>query len=153
MTLAARMFPDVDVDRRGTERRRIDAASTARQPDTGPCDVVIGDLSCDGFAMQCPAGTVIDGDFTIGLPGAGRFRASVVRRDGVNYGCRFAEPISPRAMATAFAADPVVTLGIARPAQIAGAPEPHVDKWHPAMRLAILVGLTTTVWSAILRMI
>ncbi|MFS0735482.1 PilZ domain-containing protein [Sphingomonas sp. 1P06PA] len=153
MTLAARMFPDVDADRRGKERRRIDAVSTARAQAAGPCDVVVNDLSCDGFAMVCPPGTEIEGDFTIGLPGAGRFRASVVRRDGARYGCRFAQPLSPQAMATAFASDPVVTLGIPRPAGVAGTAEPHVEKWHPAMRLAFLIGLTTTVWTSILHLI
>lgn len=88
---------------------------------------------------------------SIGLPGVGTRAVRVVRRDGKLYGCSFVTPVPPELLAQAFATSSVIEVPFARllPDPI---PEPYVRKWHPAVRVALMLGLGIAVWALILHL-
>lgn len=138
-------------DRRGVDRRPIALGSTARDPADGIArDVVVHDLSCEGLRLETDVELIPGSVISIGLPGVGTRLARVVRRHGPDYGCRFEDPIGPAQLHKAFSVDPVARGAFAElPA--AGTPEPYVQKWHPALRIALVMGLATTLWTSLLR--
>lgn len=107
--------------------------------------VILHDLACDGFRLEDAPDLPPGAAFAIDLPGAGSQPARVAARDGRFHDCRFAAPL-PAALL------PVVMAAARKaPAPPPGFAEPHVDKWHPAARIALLLGLAVLLWATVLR--
>jgi hypothetical protein len=138
-------------ERRLTERRMVDEASTLRGPDQHPLDVMVSDLSRSGFKVlsdrELPLGAIVH----LGLPGTGRLAARVVRRSGDRYGCEFVEYLSHDQVADAFGQSTVAPLFIASSQW--QAVEDEVTRWPRAVRTAIAVGGALLAWWAIFRLI
>jgi hypothetical protein len=154
MTLAATLYTDdlyADdaTDRRDGDRRLIGAESTLRDTESRAHAITLHDLSMEGCliesSMPLDPGSLV----SIGLPGIGRREAIVVRNDANRTGCRFHARLSPDELVNAFTRSTVVE-GAFPNASGAAFPEPVVDKWHPALRVTIMIGLTSALWSAIL---
>lgn len=154
MALTATIFSHDPTERRGSDRRAIARTSTMRDEGARPYAVLVEDLSVDGFSMIAGVQLGIDSTISIGLPGVGRRNARVVRVVDNRYGCRFDEPLSPQALAAAFAGDPVVSGGFAPlPPALDLSHEPQLAKWPRAVRLVLLVGASALLWTALLRLI
>ena len=153
MAIAATLFDAAAADRRGASRRSIDRNSTMRDlTDGAPHTVLVHDLSCDGLQLETSLDLVLGSEVSIGLPGVGTRTVRVVRRDGALYGCRFAAPVSPALLSEAFAASPVIEVPFARASPDAF-PEPYVRKWHPVIRIGLMLGLGIAAWAIIVHLV
>jgi len=153
MAIAATLFEAPSLDRREAERRLIHQDSTMRDLAKGaPHTVLVHNLSAEGLQLETPLDLALGTDVSVGLPGVGMRTLRVVRRDGNLYGCRFAKPVSPALLSQAFVASSVVEAPFAR-LSTSPFPEPSVRKWHPAIRLVLLLGGASALWALILRLI
>lgn len=153
MAITATVFQAPPPDRRGANRRAIDRDSTIRDLTDGePHPALVHDLSCDGLRLETSLDLAIGSEVSIGLPGVGTRTVRVIRRDEGLYGCSFETPVPPALLSQAFAASPVVKASFTRPLP-AELPEPYVRKWHPAIRLALILGLGLVAWAAIARLL
>ena len=151
MAIVATLFEVPAGDRRGAERRPVDRNSTIREVDRGePHTVLVHDLSCDGLQLETPLDLPLGTELSIGLPGVGTRTVRIVRRDGELYGCQFATAVPPGLLSDAFAASSVIEVPFARTAPF---PEPHVRKWHPAVRIGLMLGLGITAWALLLHLL
>jgi hypothetical protein len=137
-------------ERRQSARLPVEGESTLRT-ERAPLDVIVSDLSESGCAIEAPVELPVGAEISIGLVGFGAFEARVVRRSGKSHGCEFLRPIAPHIVRNAFTSSNVVAGPVAHGApQIdTDFPEPVVEKWHPAVRLAVLAGATIALWSII----
>jgi hypothetical protein len=155
MTLAATLYTDKDLytknatERRDGDRRMIVAESTLRDTESRAHAITLHNLSMDGCLIESSIPLAAGSLVSIGLPGVGRREALVVRTEANRTGCRFHACLSPDQLLHAFSKENVVA-GTFPNAASAAFPEPVTEKWHPALRLTILVGLTSALWSAIL---
>lgn len=132
-------------ERRANDRRPIARRSTVRDSDRAPSEVLIHELSPGGCRFAASDYAVGD-RVLVGLDGAGQVAGQIVwRRHGL-VGCVFDEPLDGARFAEAFTGTPVVTGGFAAFEPL---PEPVVEKWPVAARLAILFGGATLLWGAI----
>lgn len=153
MAIVATLIQAPSGDRRGAKRRPIDRNSTIRELDGGePHTVLVHNLSCDGLQLETSLELALGTELSIGLPGVGTRTVRVVRREGELYGCRFAAPVPPDLLSEAFAAASVVQISFARP-QPGSFPEPHVRKWHPAVRIGLMLGLGVAMWALLLHLL
>lgn len=138
-------------ERRGADRRTIGLDTTMRGDDAAPVHARVLDLSSEGFRLACDEPLSIGDAVTVGLPGVGRYAARVVRQEPGGYGCRFDQPIADRATLAAFAGETVVRGRFGDPAMqpTAAMPEPVVERWHPAVRLTMMLGCASALWTAI----
>jgi hypothetical protein len=111
--------------------------------------VLVHNLSSDGLQLETTLDLASGAEMSIGLPGVGTRAVRVVRRDGTLYGCSFVTPVPPKLLAQPFATSSVIEVSFARllPDPI---PEPYVRKWHPAVRVALMLSLGIAVWALIL---
>ena len=115
MTKAAPAAPIGDACRRTEPRVPINRPSTVRSDDATPRDVLVENLSCDGFSfshnMPLEPGAIV----SIGLSGAGRTLARVTWRDGNLHGCAFVQPLSDAQLEAAFGTDDGRVAALALP--------------------------------------
>lgn len=150
MALVARLYRSNPDERRDTERHATALDATVRTADGAPSDVLIHDLSTTGFRMETPAELDVNSIVWIGMVGARICAASVTRRDGSGYGCKFLAPITSAQLTEALS--PVSTVIDAPwnrqdpdPADIA-----EVKKLPYRMRLAIILFSSLGLWALVL---
>ncbi|HEX8445353.1 MAG TPA: PilZ domain-containing protein [Sphingomonas sp.] len=147
--------PVPSTDRRDADRRPVDRPSTFRPDSAAPVDVVVHDLSATGFRVAIDNPPLIGTAVSIGLPGLGRRTGTVTRLTADGAACQFTTPLDIASVTQAFAVDPVV-IGpfIALPTPDLDLDhEPHVDKWHPALRLTLILAITSAAWTTIFHLI
>jgi len=153
MAAKVRYSPVSSTDRRNSDRRPVDRPSTLRQDGASPLDVVVNDLSCHGFNVTLSNPPAIGSTISIGLPGIGRRLGTVARVTGDQVGCQFSVPLDDASVTAAFAVDPVVTgLFTALPVLDLDH-EPHVEKWHPAMRATLIVASASAAWTMLFHLL
>lgn len=153
MVAKVKYSPVPSTDRRSSERRPVDRPSTLRREGASPLDVVVNDLSCHGFNVTLADPPAIGSMISIGLPGIGRRFGTVARITGDQVGCQFSAPLDDASVTAAFAMDPVVTgLFTALPVPDLDH-EPHVEKWHPAMRTTMIVAATSAAWTILFHLL
>ena len=149
MAISATLIIETTDDRRSADRRPVEGASTLRTASRQPHDVVVEDLSQTGAAIRADVTLAIGDMVTIGLPGCGQAAARIVRADPSGYGAEFLAPLSAAEVKLSFGVDPVYVLD--RPL-VPGAvlDEPAVERWPGAVRIAVILGATAALWSAII---
>lgn len=81
--MSTAIYAKLLTNRRALDRAEAGRASTIRQQDQIPVDVVIDDLSCGGCRVSGDLGLAVDDRVTIGLPGIGACPAKVIwTKDG-----------------------------------------------------------------------
>lgn len=133
-------------ERRMGSRSAVDSASTARGPEDAAVDVVVKDMSATGLSFVTSSHNWgIGSRISVGLAGAGRVSATVVRRERDLYGCAFDSPLTPKQLADAFSTDvPAVhELGFRQ------REAPAEEKWPVRTRLIVIIGLALLSWAAI----
>ena len=137
-------------DRRADARMRIEQASTVRDHQGGPRDVMVDDLSRTGFrcfsAQPLPVGALV----RLGLAGAGVASARVTRREGKAHGCEFETPLTPAQLESAFTASNAVRATVGSAGNDQGASH---DNWPGAVRAAIFVGGGAAAWAAVVALV
>lgn len=103
-------------------------------------DVLIHNLSLTGFMVESTSDLAVGESITIDLPEAGTTAATVMWKDGAMHGCEFERPVSLGAVSAAMLRSPGEELGAASAPPI-GLP--------PIARAAIIVGVTLTLWGAL----
>lgn len=149
MPLVATLFNVPTDERRGAERRPVERDTTLRASDGQPRDVLIRDLSGDGFLVETDV-LLAEGDVVrIGLPGIGTREARIVRSPQANlYGCSFLVPLDQATAARAFEVEALVA-GQFPSLPAPEFPEPHVEPWSRRTRMLVLIGATSAAWTAI----
>ena len=136
-------------DRRTDARLGLDSPSTARGADNAAVDVTVIDLSASGLAFTSDEVLDVESRISIGLAGAGRVSATVVRREGLVHGCEFDRSLTTEQLAHAFSAS-----GTPDGQQIfLHRHEPVDDKWSLRTRVAVAIGLGGLVWAVILAIV
>jgi hypothetical protein len=156
MAIVATLIEAESPERRGAERRPIARNSTIRELTGGePHTVLVHDLSCEGLRLETSLDLAPGTELSIGLPGVGTRTVQVIRCEGGLYGCRFLTPVPPALLSEAFAASSVIEVPFTRAAsfQQSPFPEPHVRKWHPAMRIGLMLGLGIAAWALLLHLL
>lgn len=135
-----------DVDRRSATRGVVIRQSTLRDEAGEAIDVVVSDLSCNGFSMKAPGELRVGSLISIGLAGSGKAAAYIIRSSGHSYGCGFLVPLSAKALLTAFNDDRSV-YRLKRTSTPEHSPlSERVDRWPRPIRVALIVGTATVLW-------
>jgi hypothetical protein len=153
MAQSARLLVQDTIERRVSDRRVVSGESTVRAADARPVSSIVHDLSTGGATIETEADLPLGETVTIGLPMVGRHAATVVRRTGNRYACHFKHPLDATYVKLAFTGDNVIRgafVVAAPPSEAEPQPEPYVEKWHPALRVTLIIGLSSALWSAIL---
>lgn len=137
-------------DRRvGGERLPVNANSTVRGTDRMPRDVLVEDLSATGFRFRSPERFAIGSGLHLGLAGAGRAQARIVRVEADAYGCEFTVPLTTAQLAGAFSGGSVLTRDFAGTQTMTLLP--YEDRRYPgAARLLVLAAGAALSWGAAL---
>lgn len=104
----AKLFTDVEVERRSAERTPACLESVMRDGAATAVAVVIHDISATGFLLSTRADLGLGMVIGLGLPGVGIVRAFLIRRERELVGGKFVTPITPAEVRTAIRDDPVV---------------------------------------------
>jgi hypothetical protein len=142
-------------DRRTGFRSEVGRETTLRL-DAMPIDARMDNLSRLGFGLFMDLPPASGTALRVGLPGVGSREATIVWVEGNHAGCMFNLPLSPNDLSCAFQADVVSAPRIEVWRNTAIPMVPGVSsarggrKFSYRMRLAILVGLTTTLWGLII---
>lgn len=83
-----------DFEKRGSKRRRLSLALPVTTAQEGEV-ALVHDLSANGMRIETDLDMAIGERFSVDLPESELVEAIVVRREGRNYGCEFAIPVSP----------------------------------------------------------
>ncbi|MEH3047523.1 PilZ domain-containing protein [Sphingomonas adhaesiva] len=149
MALVATLYSD---DARGAERRQVELDGTLRGPAHTPHDVLVSELSANGFRVPVTGALSVGARITLGLNGVGARAARIVRRAGEDqYGCEFVSPLTPGELAAALNAEPAELIRFPQTAMVVPAdalPEPDVGRFPGPVRLAILMGGGLIAWGA-----
>lgn len=149
MALVATLYSD---DARGAERRQVELDGTLRGPAHTPHDVLVSELSANGFRVPATGALAVGARITLGLNGVGARVARIVRMAGDDqFGCEFVSPLTPAELAAALDAEPAELIRFPKIATLipAGAmPEPEVTRFPGPARLAILMGGGLVAWGA-----
>jgi hypothetical protein len=137
------------MDRRRSDRRSIIRDTTLRDPAQRPVDVLVRDVSADGFCVDTDHPLDIDDIVSVGLIGIGSATARVVRRTAAGYGCAFLHPLGGMDLQRAFAGTTVTDGAFASVLLRATSPGEQEDRWTPAVRAITLVGSALACWVAI----
>lgn len=133
--------------RRLSTRRSLRADSTMRAYQDGPTDVSVVSLSTTGCAIESEQPIPVGAEISLGVPGAGSCRATVVRRDGTVHGCAFVEPLSEGAVASAFGQSNLVKFPLERlPAPARSQVEPKLPR---AVRGWLLIAAAVGGWAVL----
>lgn len=136
-------------DRRYAPRRAVMRDSTLRDSSGMPSDVVVRDLSADGFSVDTDTLLAIGSVVRVGLVGIGTVEGEVIRRTSNGYGCRTSVPISGEQLHRAFSLETVVPGTFPSFLLPAADALPVVVPWPPVVRLVVAVGLVATLWLGI----
>jgi hypothetical protein len=102
MWLLARLEADPGSgERRASQRRRLLLETQSVSALERPAQVVIHDLSPEGFLMESSAAIAVGDQLEVTLPEAGPVEATAVWKSGRYCGCRFKLPISTAAVSAA----------------------------------------------------
>lgn len=149
MALVATLYSD---DARGAERRSVELDGTLRGPAHTPHDVLVSELSANGFRVPATGALSVGSRITLGLSGVGARAARIVRMAGEDqYGCEFVSPLTPGELAAALDAPPAELIRFPNAAMVApgdAMPEPDVGQFPGPVRLAILMGGGLVAWGA-----
>lgn len=88
-------------ERRSSERRKLFLETHGVSASARPAQVVIHDLSAEGFLMESSAAIAVGDHLEVSIPEAGSVEATAVWKSGRYCGCKFAEPISGAAVSAA----------------------------------------------------
>ena len=161
MALAAKLGPLADADGRQVERNRLRLDASLGQADASTAiDVVLHDLSVQGFLAQTDAALPIGSKVWLDLAGVGRLAARIRWRGSSTLGCEFERAISPEALAAAIKESPVVWPNFpanrtaerapAAPAdpaaKVAREPEEHDGRWPIRHRAMFILGSAILLW-------
>ncbi|RYF11530.1 MAG: PilZ domain-containing protein [Oxalobacteraceae bacterium] len=133
--------------RREDDRAPILQPSTLRISDA-PHDVRVEDLSPNGFAFSSTVPIPIDTIVHVGLAGAGRASARIVRRADTVYGCIFEPGLTSAQIEDAFTRSPsdTVTTLAARASAIADDGEISQPQLPFVTRIALLALASLMGW-------
>lgn len=138
-------------DRRFAERRDVSSDSTLRDVHGRPIDVIVNDLSINGFRIETAERLKIGSSVQLGLAGVGTVRAIVVRQNTSGYGCETVTSLTQAQLAAAFSSNPVVegafpSFLLPRDADM---DEPEIARWPAAARVGVIVGSAAALWALI----
>ena len=88
-------------ERRSSSRRTLRLDTQGANALQRPVQVVIHDLSSDGFLMESSATISVGDVLEVSLPEAGAVEATAVWKSGRYCGCKFKQPISTAAVSAA----------------------------------------------------
>ena len=88
-------------ERRSSERRKLLLETPGSGAADRPAQVVIHDLSTEGFLMESSAAVGVGDQLEVAIPEAGIVQANIVWKSGRYCGCRFGQPISSAAVSAA----------------------------------------------------
>lgn len=149
MALVATLYSD---DVRGSERRQVELDGTLRGPAHTPHDVLVSELSANGFRVPATGALAVGARITLGLSGVGARAARIVRMASDDqYGCEFVSPLTPAELAMALNAAPAELIRFPHSAMVVPAdalPEPDVGRFPGPVRLSILMGGGLLAWGA-----
>lgn len=149
MALVATLYSD---DARGAERRQVELDGTLRGPAHTPHDVLVSELSANGFRVPATGALSVGSRITLGLNGVGARAARIVRLAGEDqYGCEFISPLTPAELAAALHSEPAELIRFPQAAMAIpfdALPEPEVGQFPGPVRLAILMGGGLAAWAA-----
>lgn len=151
MALTASLYFAQDAgERRAAPRRPVERGTTLRLSDL-PVDVVLHDLSETGASIETVVPLANGTTVTIGLGGVGRFEAQVISRTDSRYGCRFAVPLSAKAVASAFRTE-AISAGafVAQPVPSCRVVQEDGVKWPGIVRIALSTGIAIGGWITII---
>lgn len=133
--------------RREDDRAPILQPSTLRVSDA-PLDVRVEDLSPTGFAFSSNVPIPTDTMVHVGLAGAGRASARIVRRTGTVYGCIFEPALTAAQIEDAFTRSPsdTVTTLAARASAIAAEGETSQPQLSFVARFTLLALISLMGW-------
>ncbi|RYF02911.1 MAG: pilus assembly protein PilZ [Oxalobacteraceae bacterium] len=134
---------------RATHRIPTARPATLRDAQRQPIDILIENLSADGFGMSTTTSLSRGERVSLQLAGIDPREARVVRRLGLSYGCEFLVPLDMRELATALDAGTVLNGRF--PADAETMPtdrdEAHVSRLG---RIGILMCVNVLLWTAII---
>lgn len=148
MNVAAKVYYGRSHARRAAERTPLSVGATIRGSGEGVCDAAVHDLSTTGCQLATEARLTAGAAISIGVAGLGVVPATVVRRVGDRYGCRFLSPVDQAAVDAAQTARTVVPFDGTLAAMDA-APPPDIARWPLVARAALIVGGASLCWAAI----
>lgn len=101
MWLLARLESEPEAGERRSSQRRKLHLETHGLSAAARSQVVIHDLSADGFLMESSASIEVGDRLEVGIPEAGSVEATAVWKSGRYSGCKFSEPLSTAAVSAA----------------------------------------------------
>lgn len=140
---------------RGADRVRVELDTTMRDTDANPIDVSIDNFSASGFQMLSSVNLQVGETITVGLPGRGMERATVVRSAPGRYGCSFVYPVSESYVAQLRSGTPNTVTpfpGVSSLAEIqhGAAVLSNDDRFPLKVRVAVILGLAATFWGLVI---
>lgn len=138
-----------DIDRRRSHRRSIGRATTLRDPAHQPVDVLVRNLSADGFAVDTDHFIDINDTISIGLIGIGSATARVVRRTSAGYGCAWLRPLGEEELRRAFSETTVTDGTFPSFLLRADSGSDPDDRFRRPVRGIVLAGSALACWAAI----
>jgi hypothetical protein len=165
MALAARLGPLADAQGRQVERNRLRLDASLGQAEAGGAiDVVVHDLSANGFLAQTSATLPIGGEVWLELAGVGRLSARIRWRGSSTVGCEFDTALSPEVLAAALSESRVIWPNFpanrsARPtpavaerpvASVALSPQESDGRWPFWGRAMFILGASVLLWSIVI---
>jgi hypothetical protein len=151
--LIARIERQDPAEKRNDPRSEIGMRSTARDADDTAFDVEISDFSASGLAFVSEAAWPIGSRIVVGLVGAGRIGAKIVRRAGSLHGCAFDHLLTAEEVDRAFSSDQLATLNLGHEPSLSPRSfdaQRDVKKLPLAARVAVIGSTSTLLWAAIL---
>jgi hypothetical protein len=102
MWLLARLEADPgNAERRSAHRRKLHLETEGSGALQKPIQVVIHDLTPEGFLMESTAAIAVGDRLEVAVPEAGAVEATAVWKSGSYCGCKFSRPISTAAVSAA----------------------------------------------------
>jgi hypothetical protein len=102
MWFVARLEADPDsAERRSSHRRKLFLETEGSGAVEEAGQVVIHDLSTEGFLMESSAAIAVGDRLEVAVPEAGSAEATAVWKSGRYCGCKFSQPISTAAVSAA----------------------------------------------------
>lgn len=130
-----------------SERHKIGRASTLRDLEFIPTDVIIDDISSDGCRLTAPHPLTPDDRISIGLPGFGMMSAHIVWVEGSCAGIKFSSPLRVQDIDRISAAQTVVAARFIADDMIATPGEPReLAPFSNRARTLLVVGAALGAW-------
>lgn len=139
-------------DRRGATRADVRQASMLRDTSRAPIAIEVLDISRTGMAFRCDQPLPPQAEISVGLNGASRARARVVRSDGDVHGCMFDPALSPEQLGRAFASETVVPFRVAEVDDLADTVDDRddpADRWPGSVRIAVIALSALSAWALV----